>query len=378
MSSSSESSSEYSPIPSKRRRLRHDTDSEDEDDIPNRLRDMRDDSYPLDGHRRGYALVFNNGSKTRKGSDEDCNALRLLFLDLGIIPNFFHDFDKEYILQKIEDFAKLEAQIMFIVFLSHGDENGIITYSGERINIDIDVIPKLRNDVAPKLANKPKIIWQQACRGPNLDSGVSINTSNSPTTATPAQLETDGIRQRQQRLLPTVGPTIPTISDIFIVYSSPMGFKSLRHPEEGSWLIQDLVNTIRRYSSHPIFGEWYQMCRIAANEMKYRAGKVLDQNGETLPAKSIPGFRSFLTKNLFLNLSGGPGMEQIIQTLRAHFDQFYLPIDKWIDLYSHDFLYISIIQSELSRKGRFDWHGFKQWLRDSDTYRYILEAFKNL
>ena len=301
MSSSSESSSEYSPISSKRRRLRHDTDSEDEDDIPNRLRDMRDDSYPLDGHRRGYALVFNNGSKTRKGSDEDCNALRLLFLDLGIIPNFFHDFDKEYILQKIEDFTKLEAQIMFIVFLSHGDENGIITCDGERINIDIDVIPRLHNDVAPMLANKPKIIWQQACRGPNLDSGVSINTSNSPTTATPAQLETDGIRQRQQRLLPTVGPTIPTISDIFIVYSSPMGFKSLRHPEEGSWLIQDLVNTIRTYAGHPIYGEWSQIVTKTTQKMEKREGTVKMENGEVLAAKSIPECRTIgWKKNLFL------------------------------------------------------------------------------
>ena len=325
MSSSSESSSEDSPIPSKRRRQRHDTDSED--DISNspssHLRDMCDDSYSMDGDWRGIALVFNNESNTRNGSYRDCIDLCCLFIDLKLTPMVFPDQDKEDKLYDNERYTQMQiqsyAQIMFIVFMSHGDENGIIT-----------LLQPLQHN----------------CQG-NEDSSRPVRQ----------------FRPKVKFVLCTLRRWVSRACVI---------------QRKGSWLIQDLVNTIRRYSSHPIFGEWYQMCRIAANEMKYRAGKVLDQNGETLPAKSIPEFRSFLTKNLFLNLSGGPGMEQIIQTLRAHFDQFYLPIDKWIDLYSHDFLYISIIQSELSRKGRFDWHGFKQWLRDSDTYRYILEAFKNL
>ena len=232
MSSSSESSSEDSPIPSKRRRQRHDTDSED--DISNspssHLRDMCDDSYSMDGDWRGIALVFNNGSNTRNGSYRDCIDLCCLFIDLKLTPMVFPDQDKEDKLYDNERYTQMQiqsyAQIMFIVFMSHGDENGIITNDNQRIDIDTDVIPRLCNDVAPLLANKPKIILQQACRGPNLDSGVSISNLEFPTSATPAQLP------RQRRFLPT-SPTIPTQSEICIVYSSPMGFKSLCHPEEG-------------------------------------------------------------------------------------------------------------------------------------------------
>ena len=323
-SSDSSSDSEYSPNPLKRQR--YDTDSEDDDsssfdseNSQNPLKSQRhdtdsedDDSYPIDcdSSMKGILLIFNECSETRRGSDKDCEALHSIAAHLKLLPVAFQDKDKEDILEIIERCVQLpiqeDAQVLMIAFMSHGDENGIETNDEKTIDIPTDVYPRLDNDVAPLLANKPKLILQQACRGDILDSGVSINASDFPTTPTPPLLT------RPKKNHPPGSQTTPTQSDICVLYSSPFGFQSLRHPDKGSTFIQTLANTILTKSAHPFYGEWYQLYLKTHREMAKIDWKFRLKNGETVPAKGIPEMTTTLTKNLFLNPSPrGRNIEEV-------------------------------------------------------------------
>ena len=272
-SQSSESSS-GSPFRSKRRR-RHDSDSE-----VGHL-----ETYPFDADWRGHALIFDQThfmgpNKKRKGSEKDCEALTSLFKDMKLSQNILYDRTKKEILGKIEEYTKLEkqkqAQTLVLVFLSHGNECGIMTFDkSQQIDIDLDVLPLLYSTKAPLLANKPKLIFQQACRGGTLDSGFSLDELDCPCTITAAT------------------EIIPTIQDCFVFYSCAKYFKSVRNPDTGSWFIQELVKMIRKLSYHPTEGELERIAKRVIHQITNMVGSVEDkETGQIHRAKCTPEYRN--------------------------------------------------------------------------------------
>ena len=267
-----------SPLRSKRRR-RHDSDSE-VGHLP---------TYPFDADWRGYALIFEHihfmGAKdsNRKGSEKDREALISLFRDMKLAPKVFYDLTKKDILNVIEKHTKLEeqkqAQALFLAFLSHGDESGIMTFDRlQQIDLDQDILPLLYAAKAPLLANKPKIILQQACRGEILDCGYSkpLDELDCPSTTTAA------IRE-----------VTPTIQDCFIFYSGAKYFMSIRSPDTGSWFIQELVNVIRKYSFHYPEGELERIAKRVIYQITQMEGNVKDnETGLTKRAKCTPEYRN--------------------------------------------------------------------------------------
>ena len=66
----------------------------------------------------------------------------------------------------IRDFAKNETHgdSAILVILSHGEENVIIGVDDVSVNVH-EIYDLLNAANAPRLANKPKLVFVQACRG---------------------------------------------------------------------------------------------------------------------------------------------------------------------------------------------------------------------
>ena len=229
------------------------------------------EEFDIDGDFRGYGLIFNHYSfmgdkdskpKKREGTDVDAKALQELFQQIGLKPLKYDDRNKEEVLEILENIVKKDdqkdAKMFMIAILSHGDENGILTFNQLRMDLDHDLIPKLYRSSAPHLVGKPKIILAQvciqrtksvefllhmtlfifqACRGRKLDSG---SVATHVLDCSPMSKNAFDHRD---------------VDDIFIFYPSAPLYQSIRHPDKGTFLVQSFVKIIRKYSEKYHFGD---------------------------------------------------------------------------------------------------------------------------
>ncbi|XP_016985875.2 caspase-3-like [Drosophila rhopaloa] len=157
----------------------------------------------------------NDPARNRKGSSKDVEAVRNTFgklkCQIDEIPNPTLAKVKDTVRAlALKSFAHLSALV--IVILSHGDQNEkICACDGEEYHVDRDILfPLFENET---LANKPKILIIQACKGHwKADSKKSDRNPSSYIKC----------------------------------YSSTEGFQSFRHVTAGSIFIQTLCNVMNQ------------------------------------------------------------------------------------------------------------------------------------
>ncbi|KAI0216547.1 Caspase-7, partial [Lamellibrachia satsuma] len=112
------------------------------------------------------------------------------------------------------------------------------------ISVD-DITAMFDGKYCPKLINKPKIFIFQACRGDIMTSGVPTFQADSDVTNVTA-----AVKQMSFRDSPDVEP-IPKIhakADMIKAFSAVSDHISWRHTREGSWFINDLVDTFAEHA----------------------------------------------------------------------------------------------------------------------------------
>lgn len=163
----------------------------------------------------------------RRGTVKDTLALQLLFERFGYSVTVKSDLIHLDILKEVDKATK-RASVgdgLIVCVLSHGHEG--IVYGHNSIPVRIKDIKKIM--ATKNLLGKTKILLVQACQGSSLQQSVKKNIS---------QIEHDG-------------PGLSTLSsgsvfaDFLIFWSTIEGFASVRHVEDGSWFIQELVKKIR-------------------------------------------------------------------------------------------------------------------------------------
>ncbi|KAG8233289.1 hypothetical protein J437_LFUL012224 [Ladona fulva] len=119
---------------------------------------------------------------------------------------------------------------LLVAFMTHGEDNGILSAYDHIFKSD-EVFERFKSDRVPSLAGKPKIFLFQACRGKRLEESV-------PTLSSEIMDTTDSV--------PVRSFILPSTADFLFVYSSMEGHYSWRHPEKGSWFIQDLCKELNK------------------------------------------------------------------------------------------------------------------------------------
>jgi hypothetical protein len=163
----------------------------------------------------------------RKGTFKDMEALKEMFETFKYQVTVKNDLNHLELLKEVDKATKRAStgDGIIVCVLSHGHEG--IVYGSNSIPVRIRDI---RTIMASKvLLGKSKILLIQACQGENLQKSAKKIIP---------QLELDGPSQS----------TITTGSiyaDFLIFWSTIEGFASVRHIDNGSWFIQELVRKVR-------------------------------------------------------------------------------------------------------------------------------------
>ena len=194
-------------------------------------------------------------------------ALKKLFEDFKYHVVVKNDLTHVEIIKEVDKASKQSSKYdgLIVCVLSHGHEG--LFYGSDSVPVFVkDIKANMSSKV---LLNKPKILLIQACQGDNLQ----------PTVKKIIQTELDG--PNQSNLI-----SGSTRADFLIFWSTIEGFASVRHVENGSWFIQELVKKVTELhkSQHLM-----DICTSVINEVSMKRG-YRDQC-------MLPKLESTFTKN---------------------------------------------------------------------------------
>lgn len=172
-------------------------------------------------------LLPDHDLNDRKGTSKDMEALQLLFEEFYYQVTIKSNQKHTEILTEVEKATKRASLSdgLIVCVLSHGHEG--IVYGHNSIPVRIKDIKKV---MASKiLLGKSKIFLIQACQGENLQKSVKKIIPKH---------EFDGPSQ-------STVMSGSVFADFLIFWSTIEGFASVRHIDNGSWFIQELVRKIR-------------------------------------------------------------------------------------------------------------------------------------
>ncbi|KAG5313144.1 CASP1 protein, partial [Acromyrmex insinuator] len=244
-----------------------------------------DDEYNMKHKRRGVAIILNHvhfeNMGTREGSEKDTLNLKTSLDKLGFDVQIYTDPTSKTISTVLQSTAAedhTDADCLIVVAMSHG-ESGLLHSADSIYPVDALWIP-FTGDQCLSLAGKPKLFFIQACRGTQLDNGVTVFN------------ETDSIKSD------TVKYSIPAYADILVAYSTYDGFFSWRNPDSGSWFIQALCEELDLHGhSHDLLTIMTFVNRRVA--IKYQS--YVPQNEKFHAKKQIPSIVSMLTRLVYFH-----------------------------------------------------------------------------
>ena len=105
------------------------------------------------------------------------------------------------------------------------------------------ITDKFSAKFSPTLANKPKLIFIQACRGEQPDKAVPVDVLECPLTDANTFSTRKGYRPK-----PTV--KIPIDADMLIAFASSFTHAALRNTAKGGWFVDKLYEVIINDDAH--------------------------------------------------------------------------------------------------------------------------------
>lgn len=199
--------------------------------------------YSLSEHSRGMGIVIVNSfegkgrNEFRKGANSELTNFIKLFEQMGLEVNIFTELDKEGIITKLQSFAndkRLDNHSMIgIAISSHGNESGILGVDREPVHhSQIQNIFSTKN--CKQLANKPKLILLNACRGAETEEIICVDGCEKREIIKAVSIDNESCMADSMQ---------DSDSDFFIVHSSHQGNQSFRSTKRGSFFIQEILST---------------------------------------------------------------------------------------------------------------------------------------
>ena len=163
--------------------------------------------------------------------------------------------------------------------MSHGGENGEIHAADDKYPVQ-ELWENFLGDNCKSLIGKPKLFFIQACRGSNIDPGVSLKHKFSD------ELQVDSTE--------TVN-VIPKLADLLVMYSTAEGHYSFRNTVYGSWFIQALCKELKAGLQENFMHILTRVNKSVAFEKQSKTTTNIELDG----AKQMPNIVSMLTKSIF-------------------------------------------------------------------------------
>ncbi|KAK9539326.1 hypothetical protein VZT92_004437 [Zoarces viviparus] len=250
------------------------------------------DYYALKNIPRGLCVVINNEEfqgpelKSRKGTQEDVEALRSVFTLLGFTVSVHNNLTAEAMRQELRrlgsrDFLYEDALVVCV--LSHGAKECVYGADEQPVSLK-ELTQPFTSGGAPTLAGKPKLFFIQACQGSGYQRGAQ------PCPLRPRQDE--AVRESvEEDAGPVSGETVPWEADVLLGMATVPECKSFRNVNTGSIYIQELCRQLRRSAES---SEKDNILTVLTR-VNREVGK-----GEYLTYKQMPQPKYTLTKNLVL------------------------------------------------------------------------------
>ncbi|XP_072180833.1 caspase-3-like [Diadema setosum] len=230
---------------------------------------------------KGMAFILNNNNfvdrRKRKGSEVDVLNVTHVFQEIGYKIVVVQDLAIDEIREAL---ASLKTKIrpshtsVVLVFMSHGDREGICGKDGKVITVE-EIKETLSGRNCPELRGKPKIFFFQACRGegtaqmqqshPNVPNyHYKMTTSATDKTVQPVSRpdrstggagsfnpvdigdesgKGSGLNQAKISQ-PIELDSIPDNAHMLIAHATCEGYVALRDNVNGSWFIQALCEEL--------------------------------------------------------------------------------------------------------------------------------------
>ena len=229
--------------------------------------------YKMRNRIRGKVFIINNENFLessdlfkRPGSDIDADNLKNLFTQL----QFEVVIAKDRTAQDMIDFLTNERdkvtwhdmECVVLIIMSHGETNGIYGTDGKLTKLK-DMTDIFNSSQCPGLDLKPRLVFVQACRGKNTETG-STGYGNPGTDGADGKGPiTDGMKDTTRtdkggedtldavpfKVTEITEQTVHSAADFLIVYATPEGSVAFRHIEVGSWFLNAIVWTFK-YHAH--------------------------------------------------------------------------------------------------------------------------------
>ncbi|XP_077777188.1 caspase-2 isoform X4 [Podarcis muralis] len=263
-------------------------------------------AYRMKSHPRGLALILSNvhfSSETdlefRSGGNVDQTALEMLFRHLGYQVMVRHDQTAQEMHKELENFSKLpvhrDVDSCIVSLLSHGIEGGVYGVDGKLLQLQ-EIFRLFDNANCPRLQNKPKMFFIQACRGDETDRGVDQIDGNERADS-PGCEESDANKKENPKL------RLPTCSDMICGYACLRGTAAMRNTKRGSWYIEALTSVFAEDSRNTHVADML----VKVNGMiKHREGHA--PGTEFHRCKEMSEYCSTLCQDLYLF----PGINSVI------------------------------------------------------------------
>ncbi|RWS24395.1 caspase-1-like isoform 1 [Leptotrombidium deliense] len=243
---------------------------------------------------RGLCLLFNhtdydldNNMKLpeRHGSDADVKAIVNYFTKCRIKVEVFDNKLLNKIQQILQDYSKdkynLEYDFLIVIVLSHGKEDKLYAY-------DVDYkYSVLYEPFLPQncelLKGKPKAFIISACQGKEIDTGIQFDYSKVPLH-------------------------VPEDDDFIVILSAVPGFKSYRHPYDGTFAVREFIECLNESRA---FGLNEDIVSILTNVnrrvsnikfSKEQSRKIASQLEENEEVKMMTMFFSTLRNELAIKI----------------------------------------------------------------------------
>ncbi|KAI0221544.1 Caspase-2 [Lamellibrachia satsuma] len=200
------------------------------------------DIYDMSKNPRGRAVIISNfdfgdATSNRRGTDSDKKKLEELFMKLFFDTIICDDLKAEQIRQTLKEESrnqKSSANAFVLCILSHGERDHIYGTDWELISIE-EITTMFDGKSCPQLINKPKIFIVQACRGDKVTQGVSPDKTDSDVGDLADKIEKMNVCDTQLK--------VHEKADMISAFSTVLDYASWRNPQDGSWFINDLVDT---------------------------------------------------------------------------------------------------------------------------------------
>ncbi|CAH1789638.1 unnamed protein product [Owenia fusiformis] len=279
------------------------------------------ESYVIESEPKGLCVIFNNHVfhhlqedkdsvklTNRKGSNEDKERLIKVFSQLGFEIHLKENLTANEMLNRANYYARSykefhkKSDAFVLCILSHGEGDCVFGSDGKKVplhdNTEGCLAYYFKGANCPALIGKPKMMFIQACRGPQEGIAVKPHSYQERQTLKPCShaIQTDGDIPSSQGT--TRIQTLPDEADWVIGQATSIGHASFRNEETGSWYITKLCSNLHRYH-----GRKYDLLKILTRvnlDLSKAEADCTDKNKKTFIAKQQPAPYFTTNKNIYL------------------------------------------------------------------------------